>query len=230
VIQAVIRFSLPGEGMVRESAVKQRLMDRLQSMSATNRAITDSDGVRLNDLISSEIRGFESQFEISGNPRLVLGPQMTQNLSLILHELLTNALKYGALSVPHGRVTQRLDWTSWILTFVWQERGGPSVLPPDGSGFGSRILGAFAKSFCQNVNISYAPGGLRYTLQIHSDQNSCVEPTLVGAMATDAAGSVSENTGDAREPQPLLDRDAEFEEQRKVVLHDWQFYHAGKEG
>ena len=74
VIQAVIRFSLPGEGMVRESAVKQRLMDRLQSMSATNRAITDSmgDGVRLNDLISSEIRGFESQFEISGNPRLVL--------------------------------------------------------------------------------------------------------------------------------------------------------------
>lgn len=232
VIQAVIRFSLPGEGMVRESAVKQRLMDRLQSMSATNRAITDSmgDGVRLNDLISSEIRGFESQFEISGNPRLVLGPQMTQNLSLILHELLTNALKYGALSVPHGRVNVRLDWTSWVLTFVWQERGGPSVLPPDGSGFGSRILGAFAKSFCQNVDISYARGGLRYTLQIHSDQNSCVEPALVGATATDAAGSAPENTGDAREPQPLLDRDAEFEEQRKVVLHDWQLYHAGKEG
>jgi two-component sensor histidine kinase len=232
VIQAVIRFSLPGEGMVRESAVKQRLMDRLQSMSATNRAITDSmgDGVRLNDLISSEIRGFESRFEISGNPRLVLGPQMTQNLSLILHELLTNALKYGALSVPQGRVNVRLDWTSWVLTFVWQERGGPSVLPPEGSGFGSRILGAFAKSFCQNVDISYARGGLRYTLQIHSDQNSCVEPALVGATATDAAGSAPENTGDAREPQPLLDRDAEFEEQRKVVLHDWQLYHAGKEG
>jgi hypothetical protein len=116
------------------------------------------------------------------------------------------------------------------LTFVWQERGGPSVLPPEGSGFGSRILGAFAKSFCQNVDISYARGGLRYTLQIHSDQNSCVEPALVGATATDAAGSAPENTGDAREPQPLLDRDAEFEEQRKVVLHDWQLYHAGKKG
>jgi hypothetical protein len=92
-------------------------------------------------------------------------------------------------------------------------------LPPEGSGFGSRILGAFAKSFCHDVNLSYAPGGLRYTLQIHSDQNSCVEPTLVGAMATDAAGSVPENTGDAREPEPLLvDRDAEFAGQRKVVL------------
>jgi HWE histidine kinase len=118
VIQAVIRFSLPGEGMVQESAVKQRLTDRLQSMSATNRAITDSmgDGVRLDDLISSEIRGFESQFEIRGASGLVLGPQMTQNLSLLLHELLTNALKHGALSVPQGRVSLRLDWTSWVLT------------------------------------------------------------------------------------------------------------------
>ncbi len=49
-------------------------------------------------------------------------------------------------------------------------------------------------------------------------------------METDAAGSAPENTGDAREPQPLPDRDAEFAEQRKVVLHDWQLYHAGKEG
>jgi two-component sensor histidine kinase len=232
VIQAVIRFSLPGEGMVQESAVKQRLMDRLQSMSTTNRAIIDSmgDGVRLKDLISSEIQGFESRFEISGAPGIVLGPQMTQNLSLILHELLTNALKYGALSVPKGRVSLRLDWRSWVLTFVWQERGGPSVVPPDSAGFGSRILGAFAKSFCQNVDISYAPGGLRYMLQIHSDQNSCVEPTLVGTMSPDPAALASEKIGAAPAPSLLLDREADFEEQKKVVLHDWQLYHAGKEG
>jgi hypothetical protein len=95
VIQAIIRFSLPGEKMVQQSEIKERLMDRLQSMSATNRAITDSmgDGVRLLDLIKGGITGFESQFEISGAPGLVLGPQMTQNFSLILHELLTNALK-----------------------------------------------------------------------------------------------------------------------------------------
>jgi two-component sensor histidine kinase len=232
VIQAVIRFSLPGDGMVRESAVKQRLMDRLQSMSITNRAITDSmgDGVRLNDLINSEIRGFESQIEISGAPGLVLGPQMTQNLSLILHELLTNALKYGALSVPQGRVTLGLDWTSWILTFVWQEHGGPAVVPPGDSGFGSRILGPFAKSFCHNVDICYAPGGLRYTLQIRSDANSCAEPALVGATQADAAGLAPENNAESRAPSPSLGREAEFAEQRKTVLHDWQLYHAGKEG
>lgn len=232
VIQAVIRFSLPGEGMVKESAVKQRLMDRLQSMSTTNRAITDSmgDGVRLKDLISSEIHGFESQFEISGAPGVVLGPQMTQNLSLILHELLTNALKYGALSVPEGRVSLRLDWSSWVLTFVWQERSGPSVRPPDSAGFGSRILGAFARSFCQNVDISYAPGGLRYMLQIHSDQNSCVEPALVGSMSAKTAASAPAGAVEVDAPSPLLDREAEFKEQRDVVLHDWQLFHAGKEG
>jgi two-component sensor histidine kinase len=232
VIQAVIRFSLPGEGMVQESAVKQRLMDRLQSMSTTNRAITDSmgDGVRLKDLISSEIHGFESQFEITGAPGVVLGPQMTQNLSLILHELLTNALKYGALSVPQGRVSLRLDWTSWVLTFIWQEHGGPPVTPPDCAGFGGRILGAFARSFCHNVDISYAPGGLRYMLQIRSDQNSCVEPVFVDAMSTGAAGSRPEDIVETQTPSPLLDREAEFKEQQKVVLHDWQLYHAGKEG
>jgi hypothetical protein len=101
-------------------------------------------------------------------------------------------------------------------------------VPPDSSGFGGRILGAFARSFCQHVDISYARDGLRYRLQIHSDQNSCVEPTLVGAMSTDAAGSAPEDIVETQAPSP--DREAEFKEQRKVVLHDWQLYHAGKEG
>ena len=168
VIQAVIRFSLPGDEKMQTSAIRQRLTDRLQSMAATNRAITDSmgEGVYLIDLINSEIHGFASQFEISGNPGLVLGPQMTQNFSLILHELVTNALKYGALSVPHGRVGLRLDWRSWVLTLVWQEHGGPAVLPPERSGFGSRILGDFAKSFCQNVDACYASRGLLHAANL----------------------------------------------------------------
>jgi len=101
---------------------------------------------------------------------LVLGPQMTQNFSLILHELLTNALRYGALSVPRGRVSLRLEWISPLLTFTWQERDGAPVSPPLSLGLGSRILENFARSFCRNVEASYAPNGFRYTLQIHSDQ------------------------------------------------------------
>jgi two-component sensor histidine kinase len=178
VIQGVVRFSLPGDGLVHAAAVRDRLMDRLQSMSAANRAITDSmgDGVRLLDLIVGEIDGFQSRFEITGGSSLVLSAQMTQDLSLILHELVTNALKYGALSVPHGRVGLRLEWTDGVLTFAWQERNGPTVVQPRGSGFGSRILGTFARGFCRNIETGYDPSGLRYTLEIESEHIRCAEP------------------------------------------------------
>jgi two-component sensor histidine kinase len=232
VIQAIVRFSLPGDGLIQQSVIKQRLMDRLQSMSATNRVITDSmgDGVRLIDLIKSGIHGFESQFEISGAPGLVLGPQMTQNFSLILHELLTNALKHGALSVPAGRVSLRLDWNSWVLTFMWQESGGPAVSPPAGAGFGTRILGDFARSFCQNVDASYAPTGFRYTLQIHSDQNRFAEPRLATTTAVDSTPGAAAKAAEAHLSRASgFDHEAAAKQQTEVVLHDWELYQAGKE-
>jgi two-component sensor histidine kinase len=175
VIQAVIHFSLHGEGSIEKSVIKQRLMGRLQSMSAANRSITDSmeGGVRLMDLINSEICGMESRFDISGGAEVMLAPQMTQNLALILHELVTNALKYGALAVAHGRVTLELDWTSSILTIHWQEHHGAPALPPSTSGFGGYILGNFARSFCQEVGTCYANDGFSYRIRVHSDQLRC---------------------------------------------------------
>lgn len=172
VIQAVIQFSLPREGPVDSALVKQRLMDRLQSMSVANRAITDSlgGGVRLSDLIAAEISGFEQRFDLAGGGDVTLAPQMTQNLSLILHELLTNSLKYGALSVPHGRVRLERRFTSPQLTLTWQERGGPPASEPVTVGFGSHILGRFARSFCQDVDLCYEPDGLTYQITIRSDQ------------------------------------------------------------
>jgi len=231
VILAVIRFSLPGDGTIQKSVIKERLMDRLQSMSATNRAITDSMGeeVPLIDLIKSGIHGFESQIEISGAPGPVLGPQMTQNFSLILHELLTNALKHGALLVPKGRVKLRLDWSSWVLTFIWQESGGPAVLPPASVGFGSRILGDFAKSFCQNVEASYTPAGFRYSLQIRSDENRFAEPSLVSTTASDSIAATAAKPDQAPPPAAWSGNEADAKPQKEVVLHDWQLYQAGKE-
>ena len=205
VIQAVIRFSLPGDGMVQASAVQQQLMDRLQSMSATNRAITDSigDGVRLTDLIDGEIRGFESQFEITDAAGLVLGPQMTQNLSLILHELVTNALKHGALSVAKGRISLRLEWNSEQLVLSWEERDGPPVLPAASSGFGSRILGTFARSFCRSVDACYRESGLRYVLQIDSDQIRHAEP-VPGSSAVLTPAAPRTNVSETRPARSWL--------------------------
>jgi two-component sensor histidine kinase len=204
VIQGVIRFSLPGERTIHEAAIRQRLLDRLQSMSAANRAITESmggDGVRLLDLINGEIRGFESRVAISAGSGLVLGPQMTQDFSMILHELVTNALKYGALSVARGRVAIDLDWVPSVLTFTWQESGGPTVNEPSSSGFGSRILGTFAKSFCRNVESNYEPGGFRYSLQIESDQIR----NLAAPAVKDTAAA---KTNDSRPSRVMLEDQA----------------------
>jgi two-component sensor histidine kinase len=211
VIQGVVRFSLPGEGTTQESAIRKRLLDRLQSMSAANRAITESmgDGVRLLDLINSEIRGFESRVDIGGGAGLVLGPQLTQDFSMILHELVTNALKYGALSVAPGRVAIRLGWEPSVLTFAWQESGGPPVSEPGTAGFGSRILGTFAKSFCRNVEQSYEPSGFRYRLQIESDQISSLAPAAVVPAAKDFAIAAAK-ASESRPSHVLLEGEAQL--------------------
>jgi len=128
------------------------------------------EGVSLIELVKTEIRGFQPRFDLSGSADVVLSPKMTQNFSLIIHELLTNALKHGALSVPQGRVSVRLLWSEPMLTFVWQEQQAPARPQQGNSGFGSLLLGAFAKNFCQAVDAAYGADGLRYTLKIQSDE------------------------------------------------------------
>ncbi len=95
-----------------------------------------------------------------------MAPEPGLALSMIVHELCTNAAKYGALSVPAGTVTfvWRLDGVTdgrARLTFVWQEHDGPPVRVPERSGFGSRLIrrGLNGPS-ADPVTIDYAPSGL----------------------------------------------------------------------
>jgi two-component sensor histidine kinase len=83
-------------------------------------------------------------------------------LSLIVHELGTNATKYGALSRSDGRV--HVSW--WAedgrLYLLWQERGGPPVEPPKEKGFGTRLIeGACTHELEGEVELDYTPNGLR---------------------------------------------------------------------
>jgi two-component sensor histidine kinase len=96
--------------------------------------------------------------------------RLAQQFALIVHELATNALKYGALSTHAGRVsiegkTERLDG-SGTFTFVWRETGGPAATKASRRGFGSFILLDSAKRFGQAVEVDYSPRGLCYELQV----------------------------------------------------------------
>jgi two-component sensor histidine kinase len=105
----------------------------------------DWNGVTLGEIIGSELEPYLTRCEIEGAD-IVLDRQHAQNFSLILHELSTNALKYGALSNSEGRV--HISWGTYgdgwdgQLTFHWRERGGPPVVAPKRQGFGSRLLRA----------------------------------------------------------------------------------------
>jgi two-component sensor histidine kinase/GAF domain-containing protein len=100
------------------------------------------------------------RFDLSG-PDLNLAPQTALSLSLALHELATNAAKYGALSVPAGRVAVAWALEGRRLRLTWRERGGPPVAPPGRKGFGSRLIErGLARELGGEARLTFAPEGV----------------------------------------------------------------------
>ncbi|HEY1707629.1 MAG TPA: HWE histidine kinase domain-containing protein [Rhizomicrobium sp.] len=140
---------------------------RLHSMAHAHdllmaRAWTGAD---LTDVIERALDSFPpAQMQKTGAP-VDVPPQHVLPLSLTLHELATNALKYGALSQPQGRVS--LDWSvrDGALHLEWLESGGPAVSPPSRKGFGSRLLEALIGEGGE-TRVSYDPSGVRCRIRI----------------------------------------------------------------
>jgi two-component sensor histidine kinase len=102
-------------------------------------------------------------------PPVNLSARQALSLSMAMHELATNSMKYGALSAAGGEVTVR--WTlepidgDQCLRLRWTESGGPRVSPPERRGFGTRLIEqVLAEDFGGRVNLCYAPEGLRFEL------------------------------------------------------------------
>ncbi|HTV30448.1 MAG TPA: PAS domain S-box protein [Xanthobacteraceae bacterium] len=149
--------------------IKYVLNDRLQTLARAYRLIAEEGSASLAAILEREFDAFPKQVKISGCD-IVVNPSAAQQLALIIHELATNALKYGALSAPAGRVaiegqTDRLNG-SGTFTFIWRETGGPAVTKPIRRGFGSVILLDSARHFGESVDLDYSPRGLSYKLQV----------------------------------------------------------------
>ena len=105
----------------------------------------------------------------AAGPVLMLNSRVAQTFALLVHELATNATKYGALSRPEGQVSIR--WSiedagaEARFKFHWQERDGPPVTPPVRRGFGCTMLEkAAAQDFGAHPKINFAPTGLTYEI------------------------------------------------------------------
>ena len=159
----------------RESApIVDAFSARLIALSDAQDVLTreDWEGADLRDVVTAALsphRGHpaEDRFAVSGPPVRLDAPAAL-GLALALHELCTNAAKYGALSRPGGRVevSWTLDEAGRSLSFEWRESGGPLVQPPARRGFGSRLIErALADDLKGEARLHFNPAGLVCRLQ-----------------------------------------------------------------
>jgi len=151
-----------------------RFTERLQALSANQDLLVRSErgGVDIGDLVRAQLATFG---DLIGSRILAHGPKLrfnsaaAQAVGLALHELATNASKYGALSTLTGSVDVSWWLDDNIFTMNWTERGGPPVSPPTQRGFGSTVLSLMAKrTVGGEVYLNYAPSGVTWTLSCTS--------------------------------------------------------------
>lgn len=163
VVQSMIRLTKADD----PDRLREALAGRIDALARAQASLAHSnwEGGLLSQVIAEEIEasGAPSQFYVDG-PEVMLSAEQVQPVSMILHELTTNAFKYGALTRPSGgiEITWRCLADGWAL--IWSERGGPAVSPPERTGFGSRLINQLASQLEGEVRFLWPEGGLRVEL------------------------------------------------------------------
>jgi two-component system CheB/CheR fusion protein len=166
VIMSVVHQSLAGTPALDDA--RNRLTARLHALAKANLLLTGGSwqGASVRHVIDHELKIFKGHLSVEG-PEVVLTANATQSFALVIHELATNAAKYGALSAPTGKIA--VSWSikgvEPSLVFRWEEEGGPGVTAPTRVGFGTTLLKA-AFQGGSTPRIEYSPTGLIYTLEV----------------------------------------------------------------
>jgi two-component sensor histidine kinase len=146
---------------------------RLRAMSAADDLIArvDGRGCDLRDLLTSELGPYgHVRFSLDGEP-LFLPAKLAVSLALILHELATNAAKYGAFSSSRGLL--QVSWTvsDDRLNLTWDETEGPAVEHVGAAGFGSRLLQSALLAFDGKTELAFLKTGVHCTMQCRIPKN-----------------------------------------------------------
>jgi two-component sensor histidine kinase len=149
---------------------------RLQGLSRSIDLLVEEDGcgALIGDLVRRHLEPFGEvdgdQISATG-PELLLKPEAAQNIGLALHELATNAIKHGALTVPGGVITVCWEFETRCLgparfRLKWKERNGPEVMSPTRQGFGHIVLQRMTAATLQGkVDHKFDPHGVSWTLE-----------------------------------------------------------------
>lgn len=157
VVEAIVSQTLPDD----PDAAKT-IIGRIRAVSSTNDIISHAANLEpdLRTLIRSKFEPFGPFRASLDGSDITLPADSARNLSLVFHELVTNAIKHGALSREEGRIDISWRTRGGNLTITWAERNGPEIAPPEQRGFGTRLVVGCMKNIGGNVIADFPPSGL----------------------------------------------------------------------
>ena len=167
VVASIASRSLSGTRSLTEA--RDVLTHRIHALARSQSALLTGsfEGAPIAEIIRLEFEGFSDQVKSVG-PDVLLNARVAQTFALVVHELATNATKYGALSLPDGQVA--IHWSiegtgaEARFKFQWHERNGPPVVPPTRKGFGHMVIEKAAAQDFGLPKIRFASDGLCYEI------------------------------------------------------------------
>jgi len=170
VVQSICRLSKAEDPEAYMSAVE----GRIRSLSIAHTLLSESrwEGADLRKLVGQVLAPYRPGATSTEGPDILLEPRTAQTIGLTLHELATNAAKYGALTASSGTVTLRWSIENAALNMTWEEAGGPSIRRPISSGYGMRVIGGSAEQLGGEASFEWRSSGLRCSLVIPLGANT----------------------------------------------------------
>jgi two-component sensor histidine kinase/DNA-binding response OmpR family regulator len=171
VIQSIMRLTRATDIDAYLAAVD----GRIRALSNAHKLLSRSrwEGADLGKLVDEEFAPYRldnAERVSSAGPSILLQPSTAQTLALAVHELATNAAKYGALSASEGRVTLHWRLEDGGIVLEWKEQDGPPVNMPKSKGYGSRVVyGGIENQLGGRVSFQWLPGGLECTMIVPHD-------------------------------------------------------------
>ena len=208
-------ITLTARSAATKDDLETKLLGRVSAMSRAHSLLTRGKwkGAYLSDLLHDELRpylGEEGPLSLVGKVECLLKPRDALNLALVIHELATNAAKYGSLSVHDGKV--EIDWAvhehdhRLQLALDWRESGGPAVVKPSREGFGTRLMqSALGNRPGNAVVLDFQPGGLQCHIDVNLDGDQPSPPTWQKQPAQQQGAAL--RSGEPEKPAILVAED-----------------------
>ena len=153
-----------------------RFSGRLKALSTSHNVLVERNwrGVSMSELVRAQLAPFQESDRgrvAATGPDVIIAAKAAEQIGLCLHELATNAMKHGGLSVPTGRIEIEWQIEAGEFRLLWRERGGPTVVKPVRTGFGSLVLQRLAPTALNGkATKEFAPEGITWNLTCPANQ------------------------------------------------------------